>query len=125
MSSVSRALLILAVLAASQPPVAARTGQPRAAALRVCADPNNLPFSSDRRDGFENQIAALVAREMRRPLEYVWMPQRRGFIRNTLRANRCDAVIGVPAELEMLRTTRPYYRSTYVFVSRSDRRLRV
>jgi quinoprotein dehydrogenase-associated probable ABC transporter substrate-binding protein len=91
--------------------------------LRVCADPNNLPFSNQRREGFENRIAAIVARELHRPLTYFWLPQRRGFVRNTLTANQCDVVIGVPAESGMLRPTRPYYRSTYVFVSRQDRAL--
>lgn len=94
-----------------------------AAPLRVCADPNNLPFSNQRRAGFENRIAEIVARELHRPLTYFWLPQRRGFVRNTLTANQCDVVMGVPAESEMLRPTRPYYRSTYVFVSRHDRAL--
>jgi mxaJ protein len=94
-----------------------------AAPLRVCADPNNLPFSNQRREGFENRIADIVARELHRPLTYFWLPQRRGFVRNTLTANQCDVVMGVPAESEMLRPTRPYYRSTYVFVSRQDRAL--
>lgn len=128
MSSVSRAVFVLAALVSSHVIVAARTVQPTGGgsartALRVCADPNNLPFSNDRGEGFENRIAALVAREMRRPLTYVWMPQRRGFLRNTLTANRCDVVVGVPTQLDMLRTTRPYYRSAYVFVSRRDRQL--
>lgn len=91
--------------------------------LRVCADPNNLPFSNDKREGFENKIAAIVARELGRPLEFFWQPQRRGFIRTTLNANRCDVVMGVPTEFDAVRTTVPYYRSTYVFVSRRDRSL--
>src|SRR5256885_5389623 len=96
-----------------------------AQALRVCADPNNLPFSNQRREGFENKIAEIVARELKRPLAYYWMPQRRGFVRNTLNAHQCDVVIGVPAEFDPLRSTAPYYRSTYVFVSRRDRALHV
>jgi quinoprotein dehydrogenase-associated probable ABC transporter substrate-binding protein len=95
------------------------------APLRVCADPNNLPFSSEHGDGFENKIAALVARELRRPLEYFWLPQRRGFVRNSLNANRCDVVMGVPAQYALLQTTKPYYRSSYAFVSRRDRHLRI
>jgi mxaJ protein len=94
-------------------------------ALRVCADPNNLPFSNRRGEGFENRIAVLLARDMGVPLEYTWWPQRRGFIRNTLNAGRCDLVTGVPADFEQVRTTPPYYRSTYVFVTRRDRRLRI
>jgi quinoprotein dehydrogenase-associated probable ABC transporter substrate-binding protein len=95
------------------------------APLRICADPNNLPFSNERGDGFENKIAALVARELRRPLEYFWLPQRRGFIRNSLNAQRCDVVIGVPAQYGVLQPTRSYYRSSYAFVSRRDRHLRI
>ncbi len=91
--------------------------------LRVCADPNNLPFSNRAQQGFENQIAALVARELQRPLEYVWSPQRRGFVRTTLNAGRCDVIIGVPKESSSLLATRPYYRSTYAFVTKASRRL--
>ena len=93
--------------------------------LRVCADPNNLPFSNAREQGFENKIAALLAREMGRPLAYFWSPQRRGFVRTTLNAQLCDVVIGVPANFGPLQTTRPYYRSAYAFVSRRDRALHI
>jgi mxaJ protein len=86
--------------------------------LRVCADPNNLPFSNERREGFENKLAELLARELNAELEYTWWAQHRGFIRNTLQANRCDVVMGVPTRFEMALTTTPYYRSTYVFVTR-------
>ena len=89
--------------------------------FRVCADPNNLPFSARDGSGFENKIAALIAADLGTDVSYTWRPQRRAFIRNTLKANACDVIMGVPASLEMLATTRPYYRSTYVFVYRSDR----
>lgn len=88
-------------------------------ALRVCADPNNLPFSNAREQGFENRIARLVASAMGRQLTYTWYAQRRGFIRNTLDAGTCDAIIGIPHDLEAVDTTRPYYRSTHVFVTRA------
>ena len=91
--------------------------------LRVCADPNNLPFSDSTGAGFENQLAALVAREMHASVAYTWWAQRRGFVRNTLNARECDVVMGVPASFELTAVTRPYYRSSYVFVSRRDRRL--
>jgi mxaJ protein len=94
-------------------------------ALRVCADPNNLPFSNEKQEGFENKIAELIAKEMNRPVEYTWWAQRRGFFRNTLRAGVCDVVIGVPASFELAATTKPYYRSTYVFVTRADRDIHV
>jgi mxaJ protein len=93
--------------------------------LRVCADPNNLPFSNQRLQGFENELAALVAREMGATVRYTWWAQRRGFIRNTLNARMCDVVMGVPSSFELALVTRPYYRSTYVFLSRRDRRLGV
>ena len=88
--------------------------------LRVCADPNNLPFSNERGEGFENRIAQLIARELNADIEYTWWAQRRGFIRNTLRAGLCDLVAGVPSSFELVLATRPYYRSTYVFLHRKD-----
>ena len=93
--------------------------------LRVCADPNNLPFSNQAGEGFENRIAQVVARDLGARVEYTWWPQRRGFFRETLKAGRCDVVMGAPAALEMMQATRPYYRSTYVFVWRKDRGLHV
>jgi mxaJ protein len=86
--------------------------------LRVCADPNNLPFSNEKLEGFENKLADLVAEEMHARVEYTWFAQRRGFIRNTLREKQCDIVMGVPSSFELAAVTRPYYRSTYVFVTR-------
>jgi mxaJ protein len=91
--------------------------------LRVCADPNNLPFSNDRGEGFENRLAEMIAAERGARVEYTWWAQRRGFVRNTLRAGDCDVLMGVPTEYELAQTTRPYYRSSYVFVSRQDRSL--
>ncbi|WP_027161882.1 substrate-binding domain-containing protein [Mesorhizobium sp. WSM1293] len=88
--------------------------------LRVCADPNNMPFSNAAGQGFENRIAEIVATDLGAKLTYTWWAQRRGFIRNTLKAGLCDLVPGTPANLEMLRTTTPYYRSSYVFVTRQD-----
>src|SRR3954451_23206856 len=88
--------------------------------LRVCADPNNLPFSNERGDGFENKIVELVASDLDAKLRYTWWAQRRGFIRNTLDAQLCDLVAGTITGLPMLRSTAPYYRSSYVFVSRPD-----
>ncbi len=88
--------------------------------LRVCADPNNLPFSNEKGEGFENRLAEMVARDLHADLTYTWWAQRRGFIRQTLKARSCDLAPGFPARGEMLRVTAPYYRSTYVFVSRAD-----
>jgi mxaJ protein len=91
--------------------------------LRVCADPNNLPFSNERREGLENKLADLIADDLGARVEYTWWAQRRGFIRNTLNADLCDVVMGVPGSFELALVTRPYYRSTYVFVTRRDRGL--
>jgi mxaJ protein len=85
--------------------------------LRVCADPNNLPFSSAREEGFENKIAELLAKELGANLKYFWWSQRRGFIRNTLNAGECDLVTGSVLGMEMSRSTIPYYRSSYMFVT--------
>jgi mxaJ protein len=96
-----------------------------AGVLRVCADPNNLPFSNERGEGFENKIAELLAADLHERLEYTWWAQRRGFFRNTLRAGACDVVLGVPSSFELAATTAPYYRSTYVFVYRKGKGLSV
>ncbi|HET6778742.1 MAG TPA: transporter substrate-binding domain-containing protein, partial [Gemmatimonadales bacterium] len=115
--------LLLLVLSGAG--LATTAPQPRSPAppLRICADPNNLPFSNQRLEGFENRIAELIARELKTTVSYVWWAQRRGFIRNTLAAGQCDVVMGVPSDLPSVLTTRPYYRSRYVFVSRADRNL--
>lgn len=87
-------------------------------ALRVCADPANMPFSNDKGEGFENNIAAIVAGELRVPIEYVWFPQATGFIRQTLFAKRCDVVMGYAQGDELVLNTNHYYRSTYALVYR-------
>jgi mxaJ protein len=93
--------------------------------LRVCADPNNLPFSNQRLEGFENKLAELIASDTGEKVEYTWWAQRRGFFRNTLKAGTCDVVMGVPSGFEMALTTAPYYRSSYVFITRKDRNLNI
>ncbi|MDQ3995815.1 MAG: substrate-binding domain-containing protein [Gemmatimonadota bacterium] len=102
-----------------------RTSNREPRVLRICADPNNLPFSNDRREGFENKLAELVARQLGARVQYTWWAQRRGFVRNTLNAGTCDVLMGVPMSFELALPTRPYYRSTYVFVVRRDSKLRV
>jgi mxaJ protein len=86
--------------------------------LRVCADPNSLPYSNARGEGFENQLAQLVAKDLGLTLQYFWWAQRRGFFRNGLLAGRCDVVMGIVSGFELTLTTRPYYRSSYVVVQR-------
>jgi mxaJ protein len=114
-------MLIAAVLsaqcargAAASTPAAVETSR----VLRVCADPNNLPFSNQALEGFENRIATLLGNDLHARIDYVWWAQRRGFVRNTLRAGLCDVVMGVPTDFEQAATTRPYYRSSYVFVAK-------
>lgn len=105
-------------------PVAAQSPAPAArTVLRITADPNNLPFSNQRGEGFENKIAELVAKEMGLPIEWTWRAQRRGFFRETLKDDTADLILGAPAGYERALTTAPYYRSSYVFVSRKDRAL--
>jgi mxaJ protein len=111
-SSFPKGLALAALLLAA--------GSVEARELRVCADPNNLPFSNEAGEGLENKIVALIAEEFGAELRYTWWAQRRGFLRNTLKAEACDLVPGLPANLEGVRTTAPYYRSTYVFVTRAD-----
>jgi quinoprotein dehydrogenase-associated probable ABC transporter substrate-binding protein len=101
---------------------AAAAAEPNAE-LRICADPNNMPFSNSAEAGFENRLASLVADYLHKQTVYTWWAQRRGFVRNTLKADKCDVVMGVPAGYDLVETTRPYYRSTYVFVTRGDRNL--
>jgi len=92
-------------------------------ALKVCADPNNLPFSNQKGEGFENKIAELMGAALGVKVEYTWFPQIIGFARNTLQAHRCDLVIGTVAGDDVMQTTNPYYFTTYVMIYRSDKGL--
>lgn len=113
--------------------VVAQTDAPKAgeeaATLRVCSDPNNMPLSNERGEGYENKIAEALARDLRKRVEYTFFPQRMGFVRHTLREQdpttrqyKCDVIIGVPSGYELTATTKPYMHSTYalVFASRAD-----
>src|SRR5438477_2893958 len=100
----------------------AATGQTRQ--LRVCADPNNLPFSNIKQEGFENRIAELVAKDLGARLSYVWQRMGRGFVREYLNKSQCDLLIGIPTNYRPVLTTTPYYRSSYVFVTRRDGRMK-
>jgi quinoprotein dehydrogenase-associated probable ABC transporter substrate-binding protein len=118
----SRAGLFGALLVCGGGPAVAQTGElVDRSVLKVCADPNNLPFSDEKKEGFENKIADLIGAELGRPVDYVWFPQVIGFVRNTLRANRCDLVMGTVAGDEIMQTTNPYYFTTYVILWRSDK----
>jgi quinoprotein dehydrogenase-associated probable ABC transporter substrate-binding protein len=84
--------------------------------LRVCSDPSNMPFSNEKREGFENKIAEIVADELKVPVEYTWFPQSTGFIRQTLFKKRCDLVIGFAQGDELVLNSNHYYRSTYALI---------
>jgi quinoprotein dehydrogenase-associated probable ABC transporter substrate-binding protein len=91
--------------------------------LTACADPNNLPFSNRAGQGFENKLAQLIAADLHAKLDYVWWAQRRGYVRNTLTDHKCDFWPGIGSNVEMAATSRPYYRSTYMFVTRAGDKL--
>ncbi len=111
--------LVLSALAAS---ATAQDTPPPRTALRVCQDPNNLPFSNVAGEGLENKIAEVFGKALGLPVTYYSFPQRMAFIRNTLRYKLpgqdypCDIVIGVPAGFDQVSVTQPYYRSTYALV---------
>jgi quinoprotein dehydrogenase-associated probable ABC transporter substrate-binding protein len=84
--------------------------------LRVCADPNNMPFSTDKGEGFENKLAELLADKFGKGLSYSWYPQATGFVRNTLAAHKCDVIMGVPQGDDLVQVTNPYYRTAYALV---------
>jgi quinoprotein dehydrogenase-associated probable ABC transporter substrate-binding protein len=86
--------------------------------LRVCADPHNLPFSTDKGEGFENKLAEMLAAQLGKRLAYTWYPQAPGFVRNTLAAHKCDVLMGVPQGDDLVQVTNPYYRTAYVLISR-------
>jgi mxaJ protein len=113
-SAATFATLAVAIAAVTAPVLASPPSP-----LRVCADPDNLPYSHRDETGFENRIARLLADELRRSLQYHWQPQQRGFVRKTMGSGLCDLFVGVPADFDLVLTTRPYYRSSYVFVQRA------
>jgi mxaJ protein len=130
-SHAAAALLALAALAArgASAPTAASASTPTppkasAPTLVVCADPNNLPFSNMRGQGFENKLVDILATDLGMRVEWVWWAQRRGFARHTVGEARCDLWPGVAQGIETMSTSRPYYHSSYVFVTRASRDLR-
>ncbi|MGJ0426071.1 substrate-binding domain-containing protein [Methylocystis sp.] len=91
--------------------------------LRVCADPNNLPFSNDKGEGFENRIAEFLAKKLGKDLAYTYYPGATGFVRNTLNAHLCDVILGMPQGNDLVQPTNPYYRTTYAIVTRAGSEL--
>ena len=135
-AAMSRVILLAAGMAAAMAVVstgrldaqpvagaAAHTRPPHT--FRVCADPDNMPATDDKLEGFDNKIAALMAKDLGDSVTYSWWPTRRGFVRNTLSASDCDVVFGVPKGYDLVLPTKPYYRAAYVAVTRSDRHLKI
>ncbi len=117
------ALLVLAALAVSAARGAAQqlhTNQLTPGLLRVCADPDNMPLSNQKGEGFEQKIAELIGKEWNTKIEYAWWPVRRGFFSRALNGRYCDVAIEAPAGLDMAGVTKPYFRSGYVFLTRKD-----
>lgn len=104
-ASIILAVSALAWFAAAQAP------------LRICADPDNLPFSNQNEGGFDQQIAVLITRDIHRKPVFVWARARRGFLREQFNKDACDLLVGVPSGMRSVLTTVPYYTSSYVFVS--------
>jgi mxaJ protein len=104
------------------PPVAAqlRPNIAKPGVIRVCADPDNMPLSNQKGEGFEQKIAELIAKEWNSKIEYAWWPVRRGFFARALNGRYCDVAIQAPVAFDMAGVTKPYYRSGYVFVTRKD-----
>jgi len=118
----ARALLVASLLVVAASSVGAQTNDVvDRSELKVCADPNNLPFSDEKKEGFENKIAEVIGAELGLKVDYDWFPQVIGFVRNTLRAHRCDLVMGTVAGDEIMQTTNPYYFTTYVMFYRADK----
>jgi mxaJ protein len=127
MCSPCRDLLVFAALMCAFPSFATEANsmdganEPRV--LKVVSDANNLPFSNEKQEGFENRIAELIARELHAQLQYTWRATRRGFMRESLKQGDCDITMASPLGTDRALTTIPYYRSTTVFVTRADRDL--
>src|SRR5215470_18187236 len=122
--SLARSFRVASLLLIAAGPAVAQTGDiVDRSALKVCADPNNLPFSDEKKVGFENRIAELMGAALGLKVEYAWFPQIIGFVRNTLQTYRCDLILGTVAGDEVMQTTNPYYFTTYVMFYRSDKGL--
>jgi mxaJ protein len=93
--------------------------------LRVCGDPNNLPFSNEKLEGIENKLADVVAKELGATVTYFWWPHQRGVVKRVLNAKHCDVMLGIPKGYDPVLWTRPYYRTGYVMVYRKDRKLKL
>jgi len=126
--TLARLLAIASVLlcAPGRAPADAAKDQARSAKeLRVCGDPNNLPFSNEKLEGLENKIAEVVAKDLGATVAYFWWPHQRGVVKRVLNAKHCDVMLGIPKGYDLVLWTKPYYRTGYVMVYRKDRKLKL
>jgi mxaJ protein len=114
-------LLALASVVLPQGGTAGAAAAEKKGVLRVCGDPNNMPFSNEKQEGIENRVAAVVAQDLGWDVEYVWWPHQRGLVKRVLNTGRCDVLVGIPKGYDLVRWTRPYYRTGYVIAYRKDR----
>ena len=124
--TLTRTIVLVGSLAALPSAIHAQGLRPNIATpgiLRVCADPDNMPLSNQKGEGFEQKIAELIAKEWSSKIEYAWWPVRRGFFARALNGRYCDVAIQAPSLFDMAGVTKPYFRSGYVFVTRKDRGL--
>src|SRR3954447_7162492 len=121
--SVALGFVGAALLPMSLPAQTLRPNIEKPGVLRVCADPDNMPLSNQKGEGFEQKIAELIAKDWNSKIEYAWWPVRRGFFSRALNGRYCDVAIEAPSGLDMAGVTKPYFRSGYVFVTRKDRNL--
>ena len=118
-------LFCFALLTVTAPLAVAQTSDlVQRSALRVCADPANMPFSNEAREGFENKIADLIGAKLGLPVTYSWFPQATGFVRQTLRAKKCDIIMGYAQGHELVQNTNHYYRSSYVLIHNTGGKLK-
>jgi quinoprotein dehydrogenase-associated probable ABC transporter substrate-binding protein len=119
-SSLLPAFLLLGALTSTAEAQGLRPNIAKPGVIRVCADPDNMPLSNQKGEGFEQKIAELIAKEWNAKIEYAWWPVRRGFFARALNGRYCDIAIQAPALFDMAGVTKPYFRSGYVFVTRKD-----
>ena len=112
------ALLVLCTVSGRAPADGAKP-------LRVCGDPNNLPFSNEKLQGIENKIADVIAKELKTTVAYTWWPHQRGVVKRVLNTGRCDVMLGIPKGYDPVLWTKPYYRTGYVLAYRKDKKLKL
>jgi len=125
--ALARLLVIASVLlcAPGRAPADEAKQAKQAKELRVCGDPNNMPFSNEKLEGVENKIADVIAKELGETVVYFWWPHQRGVVKRVLNAKHCDVMLGIPKGYDPVTWTKPYYRTGYVMVYRKDRKLKL